>query len=154
MVLPDGTVVTGKTSERLGAASSLLMNALKSVNGVDMELEVIADEAIEPISRLKTAQLGSRNPRLHPDETLIALSITSATSAVALVCSAACRSSGLRCILLGHHLSTDEALSRSSASMYAASPSTSAHVLPSIEACDRPIVPAGIVLISRDAHNF
>ncbi|SCH89094.1 DUF1846 domain-containing protein [Enorma massiliensis] len=83
MVLPDGTVVTGKTSERLGAASSLLMNALKSVTGVDMELEVIADEAIEPISRLKTAQLGSRNPRLHPDETLIALSITSATSEVA-----------------------------------------------------------------------
>lgn len=83
MVLPDGTVVTGKTSERLGAASSLLMNALKSVTGVDMELEVIADEAIEPISRLKTARLGSRNPRLHPDETLIALSITSATSEVA-----------------------------------------------------------------------
>lgn len=83
MVLPDGTVVTGKTSERLGAASSLLMNALKSVTGVDIELEVIADEAIEPISRLKTAQLGSRNPRLHPDETLIALSITSATSEVA-----------------------------------------------------------------------
>ena len=83
MVLPDGSVVTGKTSERLGAASSLLMNALKSVTGVDLELKVIADEAIEPISRLKTAQLGSRNPRLHPDETLIALSITSATSEVA-----------------------------------------------------------------------
>ena len=83
MVLPDGAVVTGKTSDRLGAASSLLMNALKSVTGVDMELEVISNEAIEPISRLKTQQLGSRNPRLHPDETLIALSITSATSEVA-----------------------------------------------------------------------
>ncbi|MDM8274413.1 DUF1846 domain-containing protein [Enorma phocaeensis] len=83
MVLPDGSVVTGKTSDRLGAASSLLMNALKSVTGVDMELEVISNEAIEPISRLKTQQLGSRNPRLHPDETLIALSITSATSEVA-----------------------------------------------------------------------
>ena len=83
MVLPDGQVVTGKTSERLGAASSLLMNALKRVTGVDIELEVIADAAIEPISRLKTQQLGSRNPRLHPDETLIALSITSATSEVA-----------------------------------------------------------------------
>ena len=83
MVLPDGSVVTGKTSERLGAASSLMMNALKSVTGVDMELEVISNEAIEPISRLKTQQLGSKNPRLHPDETLIALSITSATSEVA-----------------------------------------------------------------------
>ena len=83
MVLPDGRVVTGKTSTRLGAASSLLMNALKAVAGVDMELEVISNEAIEPISRLKTKQLGSKNPRLHPDETLIALSITSATSETA-----------------------------------------------------------------------
>ena len=83
MVMPGGSVVTGKTSERLGAASSLIMNALKEVAGVDMELEVISDEAIEPISRLKTHYLGSQNPRLHPDETLMALSITSATSPVA-----------------------------------------------------------------------
>ena len=83
MVLPDGHVVTGKTSTRLGAASSLIMNALKAVTGVDMELEVISNAAIEPISHLKTTQLGSKNPRLHPDETLIALSITSATSEVA-----------------------------------------------------------------------
>ena len=83
MVMPDGSVITGKTSARLGAASSLLMNALKHVTGVDMELEVISDSAIEPISRLKTHFLGSKNPRLHPDETLMALSITSATSEVA-----------------------------------------------------------------------
>ena len=83
MVMPNGSVVTGKTSGRLGAASSLLMNALKAVSGVDLELEVISDEAIEPISRLKTHYLGSQNPRLHPDETLMALSITSATSEVA-----------------------------------------------------------------------
>lgn len=83
MMLSDGTIVTGKTSTRLGAASSLLMNALKAATGVDMELEVITDEAIEPIQRLKTKSLGSRNPRLHPDETLIALSISSATSELA-----------------------------------------------------------------------
>lgn len=83
MVLPDGSVVTGKTSTRLGAASSLIMNALKAVTGVDMELEVISNDAIEPISRLKTSQLGSANPRLHPEETLIALSITSASSEIA-----------------------------------------------------------------------
>ena len=83
MVLSDGRVVTGKTSTRLGAASSLIMNALKAVTDVDMELEVISDDAIEPISKLKIRQLGSNNPRLHPDETLIALSITSASSEVA-----------------------------------------------------------------------
>ena len=69
--------MTGKTSTRLGAASSLIMNALKHVSGVDLELEVISDEAIEPISKLKTHFLGSKNPRLHTDETLMALSITS-----------------------------------------------------------------------------
>ena len=78
MVLPDGRVITGKTSPLLGCASSLLMNALKAVAGVD-DIDVISDEAIEPITRLKTAKLRSRNPRLHSDETLIALSITSAT---------------------------------------------------------------------------
>ena len=59
------------------------MNALKAVAGVDLELEVISDEAIEPISHLKTHYLGSKNHRLHTDETLIALSITSGHSEVA-----------------------------------------------------------------------
>ena len=76
MVLPDGSVVTGKTSSLLGAASSLLMNALKGLAGVDDDIDVISDEAITPICRLKTEQLNSRNPRLHSDETLIALSIS------------------------------------------------------------------------------
>lgn len=83
MVLPDGTVVTGKTSTLLGAASSLLMNALKGVAGVDDDIDVISDEAITPICRLKTDQLHSRNPRLHSDETLIALSISSADDPLA-----------------------------------------------------------------------
>ena len=83
MILGDGSVVTGKTSGRLGCASSLLMNALKAVAGVDLELEVISDDAIEPISHLKTHYLGSKNHRLHTDETLIALSITSGHSEVA-----------------------------------------------------------------------
>ncbi|PJM79119.1 DUF1846 domain-containing protein [Bifidobacterium scaligerum] len=80
MVLPDGRVITGKTGVLLGAASALLMNALKAVTDVDPELPVIDDNAIEPICRLKTEHLNSENRRLHSDETLIALSITSATS--------------------------------------------------------------------------
>lgn len=82
MVLPDGRVVTGKTGELLGAASALLMNALKAITGVDDDVLVIDDAAIEPICRLKTEHLHSTNRRLHSDETLIALSITSATSTV------------------------------------------------------------------------
>ena len=83
MVLPNGAVVTGKTSTLLGAASSLMMNALKGVAGVDDGIDVISDNAIEPICRLKTERLHSKNPRLHSDETLIALSISSATDPLA-----------------------------------------------------------------------
>ncbi|MEF2560302.1 MAG: DUF1846 domain-containing protein [Eggerthellaceae bacterium] len=83
MVLPDGSVVTGKTSDLLGAASSLLMNALKGVAGVDDDIDVLSDEVIEPICQLKTGTLNSKNPRLHSDETLLALSVSSATDPLA-----------------------------------------------------------------------
>ncbi|MBQ1449119.1 MAG: DUF1846 family protein, partial [Coriobacteriales bacterium] len=79
---PDGTIVTGKTSSLLGAASSLLINALKHQAGTG-DIDVISDAVIEPICHLKTAHLGSRNPRLHSDETLIALSVSSASEELA-----------------------------------------------------------------------
>jgi uncharacterized protein (UPF0371 family) len=83
MVLPDGTLVTGRTSELLGAASSLLINALKHMAGVDDEAIVISEEALAPICRLKTDYLNSRNPRLHSNEMLIALSTSAAHSPIA-----------------------------------------------------------------------
>lgn len=76
--LPDGRMITGKTSALLGATSAMLLNALKALAGIDQELDIIAPESLEPIQRLKTAYLGSRNPRLHTDEVLIALSISAA----------------------------------------------------------------------------
>lgn len=83
MVLPDGRVVTGRTSHRLGAASSLLLNALKQVAGIPEETYIISDEALDPICRLKTEHLRNKNPRLHSDEMLIALSISSASNPLA-----------------------------------------------------------------------
>ncbi|MBR3234210.1 MAG: DUF1846 domain-containing protein [Atopobiaceae bacterium] len=80
MVLPDGSLVTGKTSTILGCASSLLLNALKRMAGVPKETYVVSNEALEPICKLKLAHLRSKNPRLHSDETLIALSISSASN--------------------------------------------------------------------------
>lgn len=82
MVLPDGTVVTGKTSGLLGAASSLMINALKELAGTG-DVDVISDEVIEPICHLKIEHLNHKNPRLHSDETLIALSISSAGNPLA-----------------------------------------------------------------------
>ena len=81
--LPDGRVVTGRTGTLLGAASSALMNALKALAHIDQELDLIASSAIEPIQVLKTKYMGSRNPRLHSDEILIALSSSAASNEVA-----------------------------------------------------------------------
>lgn len=74
--LPDGRIITGKTTNLLGATAALLLNALKELAGISHEIHVISPEAIEPIQRLKTNFLGSQNPRLHTDEVLIALSVS------------------------------------------------------------------------------
>ena len=83
MELPDGRIVTGKTSKLLGASSALLLNALKELACMPDELHLISPLAIDPIQHLKVDHLGNRNPRLHTDETLIALSISAATNAEA-----------------------------------------------------------------------
>ena len=81
--LPDGRIITGKTSDLLGACSAVLLNALKALAGLDDGLHLIAPEVIGPIQHLKVDHLGNRNPRLHTDEVLIALSISAATNAEA-----------------------------------------------------------------------
>jgi len=78
--LPDGKIITGKTSSLLGASSSLLLNCLKVLAGIPDEINLISPTIIEPIQRLKTDIMGNHNPRLHMDEILIALSICAATS--------------------------------------------------------------------------
>ena len=83
MELPDGTIVTGRTSDMLGAVSALLINALKKLAGMPDELHLIAPVVLDPIQHLKIDHLGNRNPRLHSDETLIALSICAATNPMA-----------------------------------------------------------------------
>ena len=74
--LPDGQIVTGKTSALLGCSSAMLLNALKKLAGLPDEVQLLAPQSIEPIQRLKTHDLGSRNPRLHTDEVLIALAVS------------------------------------------------------------------------------
>ena len=76
--LPDGRIVTGKTSSLLGASSAVLVNAIKVLAGIDKEIDIISHEVLEPVQRLKIENLGNHNPRLHTDEVLIALAITAA----------------------------------------------------------------------------
>ena len=83
MELPDGTIVTSKTSDLLGASAALLLNALKQLAQIDHDRKLISPEVIEPIQKLKTGYLGAKNPRLHTDEVLIALSVTAASDPIA-----------------------------------------------------------------------
>lgn len=77
--LADGAIVTGKTSNLLGASSAMLLNALKQLAGIPDEVKLIPTEVIEPIQKLKVTHLGNRNPRLHTDEVLLALCISANT---------------------------------------------------------------------------
>ena len=80
MELLDGRIITGKTSDLLGSSAALLLNALKDLSGIEHDVHVLSPESITPIQTLKTKYLGSKNPRLHTDEVLIALSATAAQS--------------------------------------------------------------------------
>lgn len=81
--LDDGTIITGKTTNLLGACSAMLLNALKSLAGIDRDMDILSAEVIEPIQKLKVESFGSTNPRLHTDEILIALAMSAVTNPAA-----------------------------------------------------------------------
>ena len=81
--LEDGTVITGKTSALLGASSAMLLNTLKYLADIPDEIQLLSQNVIEPVQDLKIKHLGSKNPRLHTDETLIALSVCAAQDELA-----------------------------------------------------------------------
>ena len=81
--LPDGQIVTGRTTDLLGPSSAALLNALKVLAGISHDIPLISPNVIEPIQDLKVNHMGNHNPRLHTDEVLIALAISAATNPVA-----------------------------------------------------------------------
>ena len=81
--LPNGQIVTGKTSDLLGASAAVLLNALKELAGIRHDIPLISPIVIEPIQDLKVNHMGNHNPRLHMDEVLIALAISAATNPIA-----------------------------------------------------------------------
>ncbi len=81
--LPDGSIVTGKTSSLLGASAAAILNALKKLGGINDEFLLLPPVVVEPVQALKTEVLGNHNPRLHADEILIALAISATTNPMA-----------------------------------------------------------------------
>lgn len=78
--LPNGQIVTGKTSELFGPSAAVIINGIKALAGIDKETNLIEPEYVKPIQNLKINHLGNRNPRLHSNELLIALAITAMNS--------------------------------------------------------------------------
>ena len=76
--LPDGKIITGRNRDLLGAASAMLLNALKALAGIPDDVYLLAADVIKPVQELKTHYLGNRNPRLHTNEVLVALSVSAA----------------------------------------------------------------------------
>ncbi len=81
--LPDGSVVTGKTSKLMGSVAAVLLNALKKLGGINDEFLLLPPVVIEPLQKLKIENLGNQNPRLHADEILMALAISATTNPMA-----------------------------------------------------------------------
>ena len=79
----DGSVITGKTGNLIGAAAACLLNALKTLGGINDKIELLSPSVIEPIQHLKVNHMGAVNPRLHTDEVLMALSICAVTNSTA-----------------------------------------------------------------------
>ena len=81
--LPDGQIVTGKTTALLGPSAAVVLNAVKALGHIDKETHLISPHVIEPVQDLKCNYLGNHNPRLHSDEVLVALSVSAATNPTA-----------------------------------------------------------------------
>ena len=78
--LPNGEIVTGKTTDLLGPSAAVILNALKKLARIPKKTHLISPEVIEPVQDLKCKYLGNHNPRLHSDEVLVALSVSAATN--------------------------------------------------------------------------
>ena len=76
--LADGQIITGKTSDLMGPSAAVVLNAVKALGGIEKKAHLISRKVIEPIQTLKCEYLGNRNPRLHSNEVLLALSISAA----------------------------------------------------------------------------
>ena len=81
--LPDGRVITGKTSGLMGASCAALLNSLKTLANIRDNVNLISPMVLAPIQHLKVEHLGNTNPRLHTDEVLIALSMSAVTNPTA-----------------------------------------------------------------------
>jgi len=83
MELRDGSIVTGKNSPLMHAASALVLNAVKKLAGIPDKIPLLSPSIIESVGELKTSVFGARSVSLDLSEVLICLSINAASNPMA-----------------------------------------------------------------------
>jgi uncharacterized protein (UPF0371 family) len=78
--LKEGTILTGKNSPLMHAASSLVLNSIKHLAGIPDKIPLLSKEIIEAVGALKRDILRSKNISMDLEETMISLSIAAASN--------------------------------------------------------------------------
>jgi len=81
--LKGSSVITGKNSSLMHAASSLILNAVKELAEIPDKIHLLPPNIIESIGNLKKNISGAKSISLDLEETLIALSISATTNPAA-----------------------------------------------------------------------
>ncbi len=81
--LEDGSIVTGKNSPLMHAASSVVLNAIKNLAGIPDQIHILAPSVIDSVGNLKGNVLAAKTISLDLDEALITLAISAATNPTA-----------------------------------------------------------------------
>ena len=85
MQLKDGRIVTGKNSEQMHAAASMVLNAIKELSGIPDQIHLIAPQVVQSIVHMKHDILKGKYTSLNLDEALIGLAVSCATNPAAQI---------------------------------------------------------------------
>ena len=81
--LHDGTIITGKNTPLLHAASSCIINAIKYLAGLPSDLHILSPQIIESVGKLKHDVFAEKQISLALGETLTALSVSTPSNPAA-----------------------------------------------------------------------
>lgn len=75
MQLPDGTIVTGRSSRRMVATAAMVLNAIKKLAGIQDDMLIISPPIFENMSNTKASILHDKTS-LNLEEVIMALTLT------------------------------------------------------------------------------
>lgn len=81
--LRDGSIITGRNSPLMHAASALVLNAVKMLAGIPDTIHLLSPGIVGSVANLKEKILGARTVSLDLSEVLICLSINAASNPMA-----------------------------------------------------------------------